>query len=416
MLALLCCLLLGWHAGPRWKPGSDGLLLLSAAGVSVLSMSTDLVGVLAGFVGTLAPIWGLAAISAGEHGREAALKGLVLGALGAALLGMGAALVLAGTGTTSLGELRQVLQNLAPQSVPRVVLAGLALVLAGLGVFVAAVPFHMWYADMVEGSPEPAALLLTGAVLASGLAAVCRVLLAGFGPLVREWPGVGPLDWVSVLHAVGLAALLVGNAMALVQSRLKRMAAFLATGQAGLVLVTLAAAGTTARAGGELDQVMGGVLVFLAVHTVNWVGLFVAFSAIGGPQEQEPRVRHLEGLARRHPWLAVALGLALLCMSGMPLTAGFFSRLYLLEAMVNAGWTVTAVVVALSLGLVLVMTLGLVSAMVMRAPGEDVQVRTSATLTVVALVASLTILALGVLPGGVLSVAIQSAGSLLGGG
>jgi NADH-quinone oxidoreductase subunit N len=282
-----------------------------------------------------------------------------------------------------------------------------------LGCFVAAVPFHMWFVDVVEGLPAPAALLLSGGVMAAGLAAVTRVLLVGFQPVVLS--GFGYLSWTSILHALGLAALLICNALALVQRRLKRMVAYLAAGQAGLVLVTLAAIGDMGAAGRQLavSRAVGGVLVFLAVHAINWVGLFVAVEVIasGG---SDPKVNRLSGLAHRHPWMAVAIGLAVLCMAGMPLTAGFFSRFYLLSAMVEAGWTATAVATALSLGLVLVMSLGLVATMVMH-PESQETVRISPALTLVAVLSSVTILVLGILPGGILAAAIQSAASLLGG-
>jgi len=290
--------------------------------------------------------------------------------------------------------------------------AAIACLLGGVGCFVASVPFHMWFVDAVEALPAPGALVLSGCVLAAGLAAVCRLVLVAFHPVVLSGPGY--LSWTSVLHWIGLAALLVCNAMALVQQRFKRMAACLAAGQAGLVLVTLAAVGKMVLVQAvDAHRALAGILVFLAVLAVNWVGLFVAGAAIEDEDGADPKLSRLNGLVHTHPWLAAVIGLALLCMAGMPLTAGFFSRLYLLEAMVDAGWTVTAVVSALSLGLVLVMGLGLVAAMVMRQSGKPVRIHGSMGLYLVAALASLTILLLGILPGGILELAIRSAGSVL---
>jgi NADH-quinone oxidoreductase subunit N len=240
------------------------------------------------------------------------------------------------------------------------------------------------------------------------------MLLVAFHPVVESGPGY--LSWTSVLHGIGLAAVLTGNAMALVQRRFKRMAAYLAAGQAGLVLTTVAAAGDLFP--GDVlaaQRAAGGILVFLGVYVVNWVGLFVAASAVEDPDGSDPTVDRLQGLAHRHPWLAAAIGLALLCMAGMPLTAGFFARLVLLEAMVDAGWTGTAVLTALSLGLVLVMTLGLVSTMVLRPGRQDVDARTGPGIGLVAVLSSVTILLLGLLPGGILDVAIRSSTTLLSG-
>jgi NADH-quinone oxidoreductase subunit N len=413
LLGVVCSLLMGWHAPKNLEAGSTGLMLMAAAGISLLAMASDLLGILVAFAGALIPLWAVAAIRRGNKGREAALKGMVVGALAAALMGLGAALILARTGTTRLGGIAAYLQSAGWIGSDPLMVAGLGLVVSGLGCFVAAVPFHMWFVDVVEGLPAPAALLLSGGVMAAGLAAVTRVLLVGFQPVVLS--GFGYLSWTSILHALGLAALLICNALALVQRRLKRMVAYLAAGQAGLVLVTLAAIGDMGAAGRQLavSRAVGGVLVFLAVHAINWVGLFVAVEVIasGG---SDPKVNRLSGLAHRHPWMAVAIGLAVLCMAGMPLTAGFFSRFYLLSAMVEAGWTATAVATALSLGLVLVMSLGLVATMVMH-PESQETVRISPALTLVAVLSSVTILVLGILPGGILAAAIQSAASLLGG-
>jgi NADH-quinone oxidoreductase subunit N len=413
LLGVVCSLLMGLHAPERVEAGTTGLILMAAAGASLLAMASDLMGILVSFIGALIPLWAIAAIHPARNGREAALKGAVVGSLAAALMGLGAALILARTGTTRLAGIAAYLQSADWIGSDPLMVAGLGLVIAGLGCFIAAVPFHMWFVDVVEGLPVPAALLLSGGVMAAALAAVTRVLLVGFQPAVLS--GFGYLSWTSILHALGLAALLICNALALVQRRLKRMVAYLAAGQAGLVLVTLAAIGDMGATGQQLavSRAVGGVLVFLAVHALNWVGLFVAVEVIAGGVKLDPKLSRLAGLAHRHPWMAAAIGLAVLCMAGMPLTAGFFSRLYLLSAMVEAGWTATAAVAALSLGLVLVMSLGLVATMVMQ-PEKPDKLRISPPLMLVAALSSVTILALGILPGGILDVAIRSAASLLG--
>ncbi|MBN2496198.1 MAG: hypothetical protein JXR96_16515 [Deltaproteobacteria bacterium] len=409
LLGALFCLLLGRHDREHWPPGSDGLLLLAAAGLVMLSMAVDLVGILAGLLAALMPLWGLAALRVRPHGRESALKSALLGGLGAVLLGMGAGLLAARCGTTTLEGLRACLEG-GPwigQDPTKVV--ALSLVIAGLCMFVAAVPLHMWFTDAVEGLPSPASLLLGGCWLAASLAATARVLLVGLKPVAQSGPGY--LDWTSVLHVIGMLTLLAGNAMALVQPRLKRMLASLAAGQSGMVLITLAAAaGLQERA--DLERAVGGVLVFLAVHAISWVGLFVAVGVIELGDGDDPKVNRLDGLARCRPGLAAAIGLSLLCMAGMPLTAGFFPRIYLLQTMIEVGWISSAILVALSLGLVLVMCLGLVAAMVMRPGSPEGEIRTSPYLTIMAWMSALAILCLGIMPGWMLEIGQRSAGAL----
>jgi NADH-quinone oxidoreductase subunit N len=416
LLGYLCALLLVHRPKESSRSaGFPGLVLLSAGGASFLAIASDMTGILIGFMTALIPLWGLSAISNGPNGREGALKGMVVGALGAGLFGLGVAMFQVLAGTTILAGIAQYLGCADWIGSDPLLVTALACVLGGVGCFVASVPFHMWFVDAVEALPAPGALLLSGCVLATGLAAASRLLLVAFHPVVVSGPGY--LSWTEVLHWVGLAALLVCNAMALVQQRFKRMTACLAAGQAGLVLVTLAAVGEmVADNPAEAHRAVAGILVFLAVLAVNWVGLFVAAAAIEDEDGTDPPVSRLNGLVHSHPWLAAVVGLALLCMAGMPLTAGFFCRLYLLEAMVDAGWTATAVVSALSLGLVLVMSLGLVAAMVMRTTSQPARIHRSAGLYLVAALASIAILLLGILPGGILELAIRSAGSLFTGG
>jgi NADH-quinone oxidoreductase subunit N len=363
-----------------------------------------------GFSVALVPLLGLAAIGSDPHGREAALKGTVMTVLGIALLGFGSVLLASRTGTTNLQGIAATLGHIEWVGSDPLMVVSLALILSGLGLFLAVVPFHMLFGDVAEGVPYPGTLLLTGGLIATGLAATTRVLLVGLGPVVESGPGY--LSWSDVLQTAGLLVLIVGNSMALVQRRLKRLLACLAAGQAGMVLVTLAAAGQLAFDDPDARlRAVAGILVFLAVHAINWAGLFLAVGAI----DTEPGGRivgHLEGLARKHPWLAASVALSLLCVAGMPLTAGFFARLYLLEAMVAAGWIGTAVTVALSLGIVLVLSLGLVTAMFLRPAPEGVAVSGSPALSVVAWLTALIILALGLLPGGVFEVAMRAAASL----
>ncbi len=407
------CLLLGRNRPAGWPPGANGLLLMSAAGVALVAMAVDLIAVMVGFAVAFIPLLGLAALRDDDDGREAAIKGAVLVLLALALLGMGTALLACRSGATGLDAIRAFFIQSAWIGDDPLQVAAMALVLAGLGLFLAVVPLHMLFTDLAEGLPAPASLLLTGSLMAAGLAAAGRVLLVGFGPEAVSGPGY--LSWPDVIHAAGLLALLVGNAMALVQRRLKRLLACLAFGQAGLGLLAVAAIGSLGGGPGSGSvQAVAGLLAFLAVHAVNWLGLFIAVGSVEMPGERVGLGR-LEGLAREHPWLAAAVGLALLCMAGMPLTAGFFVRLYLLDTMVAAGWLGTAVVVALSLGLVLVMSLGLVTAMFMRPRPADLQLQRTIWLDLAAWLASLTILVLGVLPGGVFELAQRSAVALLGG-
>ncbi len=401
-------LLMVRHSKLTWISGSTGLVLLSASGLVLVTMSLDLVALLAGYTVALAPLLGIAAVNDASGGREAALKGLILYAIGASFLGLGAALLASRAGTTTLDGIGAYLGQIDWIGKDPISVVSISLVLCGLGMFLAVVPLHMPSLDLAEGMPSPASLVFTGGLMASGLAAFTRLVLVALGSVGTSGPGY--LSWVDILHVAGITALVVGNSMALVQKRLKRLIACLLSGQVGLVLVALAATGSMVGANAYvLQRATAAILVFLGVHVVSWSGLFLAVSTAEGSQSKAT-VGALQGLARSHPWLATAIGLSLLCMAGMPLTAGFFSRLYLMESILSAGWIGTAIVVALSLGLVLVMSLGLIVAMFMRPLKEGAEVLVSFPLTVTAWLVSLLILALGLWPGGIVDVALNSIG------
>ncbi len=406
LTAVAFCLLMVRHSKQTWNPHSTGLMLLSASGLVLVSMSYDLVALLAGLTVALVPLLGIAAINRSGGGREAALKGLVLYSIGACFLGLGTALLASRAGTTTLSGIGTYLGQVDWIGNDPVSVVSIALVLCSLGMFLAVVPFHMLSLDLAEGLPSPASLLFAGGLMTSGMAAFLRVILVGFSPVSVSGPGY--LSWVEILHVAGIMGLVVGNSMALVQRRLRRLIACLLSGQVGLVLVAMAAMGSMM---GEHPQMVhrssAAILVFLGIHVINWSGLFLAVS-VTQRSKSSTTVGSLQGLARAHPWLATSIGLSLLCMAGMPLTAGFFARLYLMESILSAGWIGTAIVVALSLGLVLVMSLGLVVAMFMRPCKDGIEITVSFPLTLAAWSVSMVILVLGVWPGAIVDIALSS--------
>jgi NADH-quinone oxidoreductase subunit N len=410
IVGVVCLFALFFGRHLRIRLQSNGLILLSMAGMLVLSMSIDFVGMLTGLVAAVIPLLGLMVISSNRYGREAALKGLICYVLAAALMGLGTILLASRVGTTTFDGLSEFLRALTWVGDEPMIVVSIALLLSGLGLFLAVVPFHMGFVDVIQGSPIPVALVLTGGLFGVGLISLCRFVLLGLAPVVDSGPGY--LSYVEVFRVVGLAALIVGHSMALVQRRLKRLLAYLAVGQAGLLLVGLAAASLVGHSDSSgLGQGLTGLLVFVFVQSINWAGLYLPIAAVSEVPGTSLDVGRLDGLAQKHPWLSAAIGLALLCMAGMPLTAGFFSRLYLLKTMLAAGWLNTTLAVAVSLALVLVLSLRLLTAMVLRSPNPTSKVHRTRWLVLVAWICSLAILVLGALPGGILKLASVAAAS-----
>lgn len=342
-LVLAACIavaLLG-HSYFRQDPSAGGefyvLLLLAAAGAMALVFSRHFASFFLGLEILSVSLYALAAYNrASLAGLEAGVKYLVLAASSASFLLLGMAFVYAKTGTMDLGRLGQFLNSGAPQ--PVLVTVGLLLILVGVGFKLALVPFHLWTADVYQGAP--AAVTAFIATVSKG---------AVFALLMRYFVGVNftlqyPL--LAVLTAVAVGSMFVGNLLALRQENVNRMLAYSSIAQLGYLLVTLLAAGPGGR---ELAvQAAGG---FLTAYFITTLGAFGVVSLLSSPQREAESFADYRGLAWRHPVLAGVLTAMLLSLAGIPLTAGFIGKFYILAAGVNAHLAALVAVLVINSGI-----------------------------------------------------------------
>ncbi|MFO7281556.1 MAG: NADH-quinone oxidoreductase subunit N [Thermoanaerobacterales bacterium] len=307
------------------------LVLLSAAGGVIMSQANDLIVLFLGLEILSIAVYVLAA----SHRRrvtsqEAGVKYFVLGAFSSAFFLYGIALVYGGTGTTNLIEILEYFSTTVVTD-DGLVLAGLALMLVGLGFKVAAVPFHFWTPDVYQGSPTPMVTWMASGVKAAGFAGLIRVLVLAFDAYA--------VDWQPIVFALAVATLFVGAVLAVVQTDVKRMMAYSSINHAGFVLVGVQAA---------TDQGVEAALFYLAAYTFLIAGTFGVITLVGRRGDGHHRLDDYRGLARTQPGLALVLTLFLLAQAGVPLTSGFFAKFYVIVAAVDAGSTVLAVVAMLS--------------------------------------------------------------------
>jgi NADH-quinone oxidoreductase subunit N len=212
-----------------------------------------------------------------------------------------------------------------------VLLAGVVLIIVGLGFKVAAVPFHAWTPDVYQGSPTPATGFMAAVAKAAGFAALIRILLSAFATLSLEWR---PIIWV--LAAV---TLLVGSMLAIVQTDVKRMLAYSSISHAGYVLVGVQAASRDGAA---------GALFYLLAYTFLVIGSFGVVSVVSGRGEARNDLGGFRGLAWRKPGLTFAFTVLLLAQAGVPFTTGFLAKFYVVSAAVRQGQYVLAVIAMLA--------------------------------------------------------------------
>jgi NADH-quinone oxidoreductase subunit N len=240
------------------------LMMLSASGGIFMASANDLIVVFLGLEILSIALYVLAGFSGRRRAsREAAMKYFVLGAFSSALFMYGVALVYGATGSTNLVSIAQYLaSNVATSN--GVLLAGMVLLLVGLGFKVAVVPFHTWTPDVYEGSPSPVTGFMAAAAKAAGFAALLRVFFSTFSTL--------RLDWRPVVWVIAVATLLVGSVLAVVQNDVKRMLAYSSISHAGYVLIGLQAAS---------DRGIAGSLFYLLAYTFMVMGSFAIVTVVG---------------------------------------------------------------------------------------------------------------------------------------
>ncbi|MCC7518501.1 MAG: NADH-quinone oxidoreductase subunit N [Verrucomicrobiae bacterium] len=261
---------------------------------------------------------------------EAGVKYLVYGAMASAILLYGMALVYGAAGSLEFGIIRQAA---ATRSDSIVLLAGFALLLAGLGFKVSAVPFHWWTPDAYEGAPVPSMAALSLLSKPAGFIILARLLFDVFWPLHAMWQG--PVAWA------GAATLLWGGLGGLSQTNLKRLLAYSGISHSGFMLLALA---SPTRSG------VAAMLYYLLAYLLSAGLVFTAMCGAAGPGARYD-LRDLSGLGRKSPWLAGALLLGLFGLGGIPPLAGFFGKLLVIRCVVSeSGWGFAAAAVGGAVG------------------------------------------------------------------
>ncbi|MCS7056329.1 MAG: NADH-quinone oxidoreductase subunit N [Thermoflexales bacterium] len=373
------------------------LMLFSVGGMMLMGHAMNLLTAFLAVELLSIPLYILCGIARPRlESEESAMKYFLTGAFASGFLVYGIALVYGATGTTSLPALSAILStNGAPAYDSALLFAGAALILVGLGFKVAAAPFHMWTPDVYEGAPTTVTAFMATATKAAGFAALLRVFMFGFQPLLPEWQ--------PIVAAIAALTMIVGNVAALVQNNIKRMLAYSSIAHAGYALAGVAA-------GSESGVV--GVLFYLAAYAFTTLAAFAVMTAVGSGAEENQTFDAYTGLSRRKPLLGIVMAIAMFSLIGIPPTAGFVGKYFLFSATVAAGLTWLAVVGVLTSVVSAYFYLRLVMTMFMREPqteGEPIPANAPRSLAAAISVAAVFIF--GLLPApllGIITAGVQS--------
>src|SRR5690606_35505044 len=305
------------------------LVLLATVGMMFMAGSLNLITIYIGLECLALASYALTGMLRGSaKSTEASLKYILIGAISSGVILFGMSLVFGVAGSVHLAEINAALAGGTPM-LP-VLLAGMVFLVAGLGVKMAAVPFHMWAPDVYQGSPAPVAAFLITASEAAAFAAALRIFMVGL-PALRA-------EWTTVLLLLAVVSMTVGNITAIQQTDMRRMLAYSAVAQAGYIMVGLAVASPAA---------VSAMIYYLIAYAFMTVGAFAVVILVGRHHPSE-EIRDFQGLSQRSPLAAMALTIFLLSLIGIPPTAGFFGKFYLIRAAVGANLTWLAVVMMIN--------------------------------------------------------------------
>jgi len=302
------------------------LVLLATTGMMVMVSANDLITLYVGLELQNLALYVVASFNRDSaRSSEAGLKYFVLGALSSGMLLYGASLVYGFAGTTAFDDLTKLMTGAA--TVETGILIGLVFVVVGLAFKVSAVPFHMWTPDVYEGAPTPVSMFFALAPKMAALGLFIRFMIGPFGPLIA--------DWRQVIVFLSIASMVFGAVAAVAQHNIKRLMAYSSIGHVGYLLIGLAA-GTT-------DGIRG-MLVYLAIYLFMNVGAWAVILCMRRQGQMLEEIADLAGLSRTRPALALAFGIFLFSLAGVPPTAGFFAKLYIFFAAIDAKLAALAVI------------------------------------------------------------------------
>jgi NADH-quinone oxidoreductase subunit N len=310
---------------------------------------------------------------------EAAMKYFVLGALSSGLLLYGMSMIYGGTGTLELTRVAASIEHGDARNT--LALFGLVFVVAGVAFKLGAAPFHMWIPDVYTGAATPATLIIGAAPKLAAFAFIMRLLAYGLQGMTVEWQ--------QMLVILAVASMAVGNIIAIAQANLKRMLAYSTIAHMGYLLLGILS-GTDTGYTASLFYV-----VAYAIMTLGSFGMILLLSRAGFEAET---IEDFKGLNQKSKWFAFMMLILMFSLAGLPPTAGFFAKLFVLQAALDAGYTWLVVLAVLLSVIGAFYYLRIVRAMYMDPPAGEISIDPRADARWMLSAAALATLLLGIFP------------------
>lgn len=371
-------------------------LLFAISGAMLIGGSGDLLLLFLGLELLVLPGYMLVAYAKRDGlATEGAIKYFLLGSFSSAIFLFGLAYTWGYTGSTRIAVVAEHLSAaVASGSLSAGLAMGLALLTTGVCFKIAAVPFHYWTPDAYQGSPTPVTAYLSTGPKVAAFALIIRLFAETLAPLKA--------DWLAVIVVIAAITMTLGNLVALTQDNIKRMLAYSSIAHTGYVLVGLAAFAGAPAGSAAAQAGLQGILFYVAAYAVMNLGAFAVVAAIQSRPGVTSQIATFAGLGRREPLLGLLMTLFLLSLTGIPPLAGFFAKVYVIQAALQAGgWVaVLAVVAVLNAAAAAFYYLRVVVVMYMQeSPAEAQPVHSGPMMRLGLLLAGIGTIAIGLFPG-----------------
>jgi NADH-quinone oxidoreductase subunit N len=320
---------------------------------------------------------------------EASMKYFVLGALSSGLLLYGMSVLYGATGSLGLREVAAAIEGGSANAT--LAAFGLVFVVAGIAFKLGAAPFHMWIPDVYHGAATPTTIIIGAAPKLAAFVFIMRLLANG----LQGMSG----DWQQMLVFLALVSMAVGNIVAIAQTNLKRMLAYSTISHMGFLLLGILA-GT--------DAGYSASLFYVISYTIMTLGSFGMILLLSRAGFEADTLEDFRGLNQKSKWYAFAMLILMFSLAGIPPTAGFFSKLFVLQAALDAGYTWLVVVAVLLSVIGAFFYLRIVKLMYFDAPAGEITIeRRAGTRWVISAMAIAT-LVFGILPGPLLDLCARA--------
>ena len=301
------------------------IILISTLGASLLAIANDFISFFLGIETLSISLYILIAFQKSKDSSiEAGIKYLVLASVSSAFLLFGMALLYVAAGTMQFHNLASAIGNNAQLS--PLLVSGFGMMMVGIGFKLALVPFHMWTPDVYQGAPAP----VTAYIATVSKGAVMAVLIRFFFNI----KGFDNKYIFIVISAIAILTMFIGNLLALKQKNLKRLLAYSSIANMGYIIIILLTGS---------DKGIQAAIFYLIAYFITTIGAFGVISLVSTGKQEFEMIEDYKGLFWKRPWIAIVFTLAMLSLAGIPVTAGFIGKFYVIFEGIKAGLMVLVI-------------------------------------------------------------------------